>query len=252
MQNGVFTRENADFLVKSGADSPSSQSLLLRTSPSPLSLPRRRFIFLRSASFDLSERSSLACLAPFFCLASGVSLRSAFSLPFFARRGRPCLFFIFIFFFRVSFTANFRGERVKMAASTIPISQWPSLLYAPPSSPANPAVEALPEMQFDDLHYPRQMLLCRGAGYSLEQCNRMAQPDARVTPENPAEKLLKEEAVAAIACLSQREGGKDEQCRYYIERMYKLANKEKQPEPGMLSKASTLACKLLGIHRPEA
>ncbi|CBZ53848.1 conserved hypothetical protein [Neospora caninum Liverpool] len=138
-----------------------------------------------------------------------------------------------------------------MAASTVPISQWPSLLYAPPTSPAKPAVEALAEMQLDDLHYPRQMLLCRGAGYSFAQCNRMAQPDARVTPENPAEQLMQEEAYAAISCLAQREGGKDEQCRYYIERMYKLANKEKPPESGMLSKAATLACKLLGVQQKK-
>ncbi|PFH35699.1 hypothetical protein BESB_053500 [Besnoitia besnoiti] len=136
-----------------------------------------------------------------------------------------------------------------MAVPTVPASQWSALLYAPPSTPANPSVDALSKMQLDDLHYSRQMLLCRGSGYSFEQCKRMAQPDARVTPENPAEQLYKEEALAAIACLAQRDGGKDEQCRYYIERLYELANKKKAPEPSMVSRAGTLAYKVLGIYK---
>lgn len=136
-----------------------------------------------------------------------------------------------------------------MAASTIPPSQWSSLLYRPPPTAALPSVEALPEMHLDDLHYSRQMLLCRGAGYSFNQCVRMAQPDARVTPENPAEKLYKEELLATATCLAERDGGKEEQCRYHIERLHKLMNKEQPPAPGMLSKAMTLALKVIGIRQ---
>lgn len=73
------------------------------------------------------------------------------------------------------------------------------------------------------------------------------QPDVRVTPANPAERLYNAEVCAAATCLSEH-GAATGQCRYHLERMYKLMNKEKPPEPSMISKGVTLASKLLGVY----
>lgn len=134
-----------------------------------------------------------------------------------------------------------------MAATTVTPDQWPRLLYRPPPTAAAPAVEALPQMQLDDLHYTRQMLLCRGAGYSLSQCSRILQPDTRLTPPNPTEDLYKEEALATVTCLAEN-GGSRERCRYFIERWHHMLNHEKPPEPGLLQKALHFSKKVLGLR----
>lgn len=83
-----------------------------------------------------------------------------------------------------------------MASSTIPPSEWPALLYAPPPTAAKPEVGALSQMQLDDLHYPRQMLLCQGAGYGIGQCMRTVQVSSLfiiqfvTLPQRPADTLL--------------------------------------------------------------